>query len=115
MPSDRKTRRNADQEISVTDSFPASDPPSGTCESGTRAVPPDELIGHAHPPRGNAVTLRRRFPDHESAKLALESLVRAGPPDPDDAELRQADGGVELRIIARPADAERLRALLGER
>lgn len=112
MPTDRKARRDADQEISVTDSFPASDPPSGTGESGARAVPAEELIGHAHPPRPGAVTLHRRFPDMESAKLALEALVRGGPMDPDAAELRHAGEGVELRIAAPAGDAERLRGML---
>jgi hypothetical protein len=112
MPSDRKNDRDADQQIAVTDSFPASDPPSDTGESGPRAVPPGELIGRAHPPRQGAVLLQRRFADQESAKLALEALVRDGPLDPEAADLRHEGAEVELRIMAPPADADRLRRLL---
>jgi hypothetical protein len=70
------------------------------------------MLGRAHPPRRNAVLLQRRFGDHESAKLALEALVRDGPLDPEAADLRHEGTEVELRILASPGDAERLRGLL---
>ena len=114
MPSNNKDTKNARQDVAVADSFPASDPPSGTGESGSRAVPPEQLIGHSHPPRRGAVTLSRRFDTVEAAKLALESLVRMGPIDPDTAEIEHQGKGAELRIAAPPADADRLRGLLAK-
>jgi hypothetical protein len=110
MPPDRK--RDATQDATVAATFPASDPPSGTGEQGTRAVPPQEMMRHDHPPLRDAVVLRRRFPDTESAKLALEGLVRDGPLDRDCAELQHEGAEVELRASVPPQDAARLRVLL---
>lgn len=112
MPSRPKGQTDAKQDAIVADTFPASDPPSNTGEQGTRAVPPQELMRHGDAPSGHTVTLRRSFPDMESAKLALEGLVRDAPLDRDCAEFHHEGPGVELRIAAPPNDAERLRALL---
>jgi hypothetical protein len=112
MPSDSK-RTDAQQDIAVAGTFPASDPPAGTADAGNRAVPPQEMMGrHAAPPPADAVTLRRRFPTNEAAKLALEGLVRDAPIDRDCATMEEQAGEVELRIVSPPGDAARLRALL---
>lgn len=114
MP-DRKSREDTDQQIAVADSFPASDPPSDTGERGTRAVPTAPLVGQPRATPTDSVALSRRFADQESAKLALEALVRDGPLDPDVAELRPQGNEVELRVMAPPNNAERLRGLLMRR
>jgi hypothetical protein len=114
MTSQRNTSLDAQQDIASADSFPASDPPSGTGERGTRAVPPSELLGDRHGAVAGAVTLRRRFKDAETAKLMLESLVRAVPLDRDAAAVLEEGDEVELRIAAPPADAARIRGLLDE-
>ncbi len=110
MASD--TKHDHQQDIAVAGTFPASDPPAGTLENGARAVPPQEMMGGGRAATGDAVTLRRRFPDAEAAKLALEGLVRDAPLDRRCAEMNPEGGEVELRIAAPPADAERLRTLL---
>jgi hypothetical protein len=112
MASDTDRGRDEQQDMAVAGTFPASDPPAGTGESGSRAVPPQEMMGGAHRVAGDAVTLRRRFPDAEAAKLALEGLVRDAPLDRRAAEMSPEGGEVELRIAAPPADEARLRDLL---
>ncbi|WP_270937725.1 hypothetical protein [Falsiroseomonas oryzae] len=112
MPSDRRDQDDAQQDIAVAGTFPASDPPSNTGERGTRAVPPGEMLGGKHAPVPGGVMLKRRFPSAEAAKLALEGLVRDGPVDRDAAELHPEGEAVELRLVAPPGDAERLRVLL---
>lgn len=104
--------RDRIQDIAVAGTFPASDPPAGTPERGTHAVPPQDMMGHDTPMPADAVTLRRRFPSAESAKLALEALVREGPVDRNAAELVPLDHETELRIAAPANDLQRLRDLL---
>ena len=111
MPPDRKAEGKA-QDAAVAATFPASDPPANPGERGTRAVPPQEMMGHGHAPVPGAVTLRRSFPDTESAKLALEGLVRDGPLDRDSARLQHEGTAMELCVSVPPEDAERLRSLL---
>jgi len=123
MPSDTKrpggpnenkqNKQNNEQDLAVAGTFPASDPPAsmGT-EGSTRAVPPEELMDRPHTAAYDAVTLRRRFPSTEAAKLALEGLVREGPIDRNCATLKQIGKEVELLISADPDDCQRLRALL---
>ena len=50
MPDDKKTKAasNAAQDVAVADSFPASDPPASTAESGARAVPPEQMMEQSH-------------------------------------------------------------------
>jgi hypothetical protein len=112
MPSDRDRRTDEEQDIAVAGTFPASDPPAGTADNGARAVPPEQMLGGRAAPPADAVTLRRRFPSNEAAKLALEGLVRDAPLDRDCAELERQGEEVELRIFAPPSDAARIRALL---
>lgn len=107
-PSERPGREaDADVEIGVRDSFPASDPNSVTSTQGPRAVQADQ--GDAEGPQvQDAVTLSRNFPSHEAAKLALESLVRSVPLDRHATEL---DGSV-LKLRVPRADAARIDGLL---
>ncbi|MBU8536984.1 hypothetical protein [Falsiroseomonas tokyonensis] len=103
-PSDGKTQK--DVEISVRDSFPASDPSSATATGGPRATPVQG--GAAAPQVPDAKTLTRRFKDHESAKLALEELVRSVPLDREATQLE----GSELQLRVPRDDAARIEALL---
>jgi hypothetical protein len=106
MQDSDKKARNADQERGVIDTFPASDPLSNTGTQGVRAVP----AGEDHPSKQvpDAVSLSRRFEDHEAAKLALESLVRSVPLDRSATDL----SGSELRLSVPRSDAARIEKLL---
>ncbi|WP_203070410.1 hypothetical protein [Falsiroseomonas ponticola] len=95
-------------EKGVVDSFPASDAPAGTATQGARAVPPAAMMGSAAAPEADAVTLARHFPDAESAKLALENLVRAVPLDRHCTAIE----GLELRLTVARADAGRVEDML---
>jgi hypothetical protein len=106
MQDSDKKARDDDQERGVIDSFPASDPLSDTGTQGPRAVPSGDQ--HRAPPVADAVRLSRRFDDAESAKLALEELVRSAPLDRDATEL----SGNELRIQVPKGDAARIEKLL---
>jgi hypothetical protein len=112
MASDRKARLDQVQDTAVAGTFPASDPPSTTADTGTRAVPPNELMGKGAPV-ADAVTLRRRFPSGEAAKLALEGLVRDGPVDRSTAQIEEGGAdGFELKLAVPAEDAPRIRTLL---
>jgi hypothetical protein len=113
--ADRKqdAKQDAKQDVADADSFPASDPPASMGgEAGTRAVPPQRMMDRRRPVATDAVTLRRRFPSTEAAKLALESLVRDGPLDRGTANLVAIGREIELSIAADPDDVHRLRGLL---
>jgi hypothetical protein len=113
MPSDTRKGRDRAQDTAVAQSFPASDPPATTAgETHARAVPPQEMMGTRHRPPHDAVTLRRRFPTTEAAKLALESLVRDGPVDRDCTELAPQGQEVELVVHVAEEDCHRIRGLL---
>jgi hypothetical protein len=99
-------------EKAVRDTFPASDPVSNTATQGARAVPPEQMMDTPHAANDAGVTLTRRFPDRETAKLALETLVRNAPLDRSSAQLHEAGGEVELRIMAPPGDAARIGDML---
>jgi hypothetical protein len=81
-----------------------------TASQGARAVPVERMMAEdeGHQPAADAATLTQRFPDAESAKLALEAMVREGPVDRHCAELH----GAELVLRVPRADAARLEALL---
>lgn len=102
-------------EAGVEQTFPASDPVSSTTSQGSRAVPPSDMM---HPTGSkpaaiqDAVTISQPFPDQESAKLALETLVREGPVDRRSAEIVGEGSDVQLKVVVPKADAERLRAKL---
>ncbi len=104
-------------EAAVRDTFPASDPPATTASQGARAVPAETMMDKAgSTPRrpDDAMALTRRFRDQESAKLALETLVREGPIDRRCAEILHDQGGVTLRIEAAGQDRTRLEGLLAK-
>lgn len=98
---------DADLEVGVKDSFPASDPNSATSTQGPRAVAADKGDNES-PPVRDAVALSRRFEDAEAAKLALENLVRSAPLDREATKL----SGNELHLRVPRADARRIEALL---
>jgi hypothetical protein len=110
MATDR--RSEAKQDAAVAGSFPASDPPSGMPETGARAVAPEEMMKPDAAAPGDAVTLTRGYPDMETAKLALEGLVRQGPVDRAFANVSEQGGGAELRVAVPPGDVHRIEALL---
>ena len=113
MPSDTPKGSENARDAAIAETFPASDPPATTAgETHARAVPPQEMMGTRHKPPFDAVTLRRRFPSAEAAKLALESLVRDGPVDRDCAELAPKGQEVELLVHVSEEDCHRIRGLL---
>ena len=102
-------------EAGVEQTFPASDPVSSTISQGSRAVSPGDMMhptGSKPAATQDAVTILQRFPDQESAKLALETLVREGPVDRRSAEILGEGSDVELKVLVPKADAQRLQAKL---
>ncbi len=99
------------QEQAVEGTFPASDPLATTATQGSRAVPPEQLLGGG-PAAAGSETLTRRFPDVETAKLALEALVREGPVEPSLCEVSHTEQGAELKITSPKGQEARLRDLL---
>lgn len=95
-----------DHERGVMDSFPASDALSDTATQGPRAVPAGE--DHPSTPVPDEVALSRHFKDAETAKLALESLMRSVPLDRSATELE----GSELRLRVPRDDAARVDEML---
>jgi hypothetical protein len=102
-------------ETAVEQTFPASDPVGHTTSQGSRAVPMEQMLhasGSKPASTGDGVTLSLSFPDQESAKLALETLVREGPVDRRSAEIVAEGEGACLHVLVPKADADRLRAKL---
>jgi hypothetical protein len=104
-------------ESAVRDTFPASDAISPTASQGARAVPADRLMQgtdaatFAKP--ADAVTLTQSFPDPETAKLALETLVREGPVDRRCTQLDgEAGGRASVTLHVPQQHAERISAML---
>jgi hypothetical protein len=111
--AERKAEAERQQDKAVADTFPASDPPATMGgEGGTRAVPPQWMMDRPRPAAADAVTLRRRFPTPEAAKLALEGLVRDGPVDRSQTALVRIGREIELRLSTDPEDCPRIRGLL---
>ncbi|MDN3563462.1 hypothetical protein ACFQY5_09120 [Paeniroseomonas aquatica] len=109
------TTSDANVEAGVEQTFPASDPVSSTTSQGSRAVPPEEMMhpaGSKPAAQGDSVTISLPFPDQETAKLALETLVREGPVDRRSAEIVAEGSGACLHVVVPKADAERLKAKL---
>jgi hypothetical protein len=119
--ADRKTHKtqtapgNNDPAIdeSVAETFPASDPTGHTTSSGARAVSADEMLksGSAAPP-ADSTTITARFRDAQSAKLAVEEVVRNGPVDRRATQIRAHDDAVIVQVTASRADSERLVKML---
>ena len=117
MPSHTQDRpdktRDANVEAAVEDTFPASDPVGYTAAQGTRAVPAEDMMPSSVAAQSAGLTsFTVPFPSQESAKLALETLVREGPVDRRCAGMSQEDGHTLLRIAAPQADIARLKSLL---
>ena len=69
---------DANVESGVEQTFPASDPVGFAQGQGSRAVPAEDMLhekGSKPTPCDDGVTLSLRFPDSETAKLALEAAV----------------------------------------
>ncbi len=95
----------------VAQTFPASDPGSATATSGARAVPPEEMMAPERPSGGDRV-MRARFPDRESAKLAIEKVVRDTPLDRQDTEIADDAEGPIVTVHSTREDAARVEKLL---
>jgi hypothetical protein len=105
--------RDANVEAAVEGTFPASDPVGHTAAHGARAVPAEDMMpSQVSPQQAGLTSFTVPFPSQESAKLALETLVREGPVDRRCAEITQDGGKASLRIAAPEADIARLKALL---
>ena len=113
-PQERADRTPDDNvEAAVEGTFPASDPLGTTASQGARAVPPEELMRESGAkPQADAATITARFDGAESAKLALEALVRDGPVDRDCAEIERGEGGATVRVSVPRADEQRLGEML---
>ena len=105
----------ASLESGVEQTFPASDPIAATTPQGSRAERPEAMM-HASDskpaPCDDGVTLSMRFPDSETAKLALEAAVREGPIDRRCADISMDDDRVTMRLEVPRADQERMNGLL---
>ena len=100
-------------EAAVEGTFPASDPMGTIASQGARAVPPEEMM-HASgsKPHGETASLTARFDSMETAKLAVEALVRDGPVDRRCAEVEPAGGAATVRLAVPQADRQRLEEML---
>jgi hypothetical protein len=106
---------DAQVESGVEQTFPASDPVAFTTSQGSRAERPEAMMnaaGSKPTPCDDGVTLSMRFPDSETAKLALEAAVREGPIDRRCAEIALDDDRVMMRLEVPRVDRERLDGLL---
>jgi hypothetical protein len=106
---------DANVESGVEQTFPASDPVGFAQGQGSRAVPAEDMLhekGSKPTPCDDGVTLSLRFPDSETAKLALEAAVREGPIDRRCAEIALDEDQVTMRIEVPRADRDRLDGLL---
>jgi hypothetical protein len=100
-------------EAAVEGTFPASDPVATSASQGARAVPPEELMpGRDAKPQGNTASLTARFDSVETARLAVEALVRDGPVDRGCAEVEAAGQAATVRITVQAADEQRLGEML---
>jgi len=107
----RTPERKADE--ASRDSFPASDAPAPTPIAGARAVPGSALFEKEPEGHGADTTaVTARFPDHESAKLAVEQLVRDGALDRRHVAIEHDDAGVRVTAHAPRDGAARVGELL---
>lgn len=101
--------RRTDQ--AMRDTFPASDPAADRNLKGARAVPVEEMLNAEAAPVADSHAITRDYADAESAKLAMESLVRDVPIDPRHAQIVPGDP-VRLHIQAPAQDATRIEQVL---
>ena len=101
-------------EAAVEGTFPASDPMGTIASQGARAVPPEEMMhaSDSKPQHGDTATLTARFDGMESAKLAVEALVRDGPVDRRCAEVERDGDATTVRLSVPHADRQRLEEML---
>ncbi|MBD0320788.1 MAG: hypothetical protein ICV87_10670 [Gemmatimonadetes bacterium] len=99
-------------EAAVEGTFPASDPIGTVASQGARAMPPEELMRESSNPQGDTATLTARFDGMETAKLAVEALVRDGPVDRSCAEVERAGDAATVRLHVPRADKQRLEEML---
>jgi hypothetical protein len=99
--------------VAVPDTFPASDPVATTASVGSRAVDPAEMMGASDKlDVPDATNLTARFPDHVTAKLAAEKLVRDIPLDRRSIVFSEEGAGATLQITAARSDMERVAEML---
>ena len=100
-------------EAAVEGTFPASDPMGTIASQGARAVTAEELLrGQGAKPQGDTATLTARFDSMETAKLAMEALVRDGPVDRHCAEVERTGDAATVRLSVPHADRQRLEEML---
>jgi len=97
----------------IPDSFPASDPMATTPMVGLRAEPVAELMEAAEQPALlDPAMVTARLPDHVTAKLAVEKLVRDIPLDRRSISISEEGGRSMLEVNASKPDMERIIQLL---
>lgn len=101
-------------EAGVRDSFPASDAPATTASQGVRAAPVTPADDRPLAAPADAARLTQAFPDAESAKLALETLVREAPLDRRCAEITSDSKGATLSLTLPREEGARVEALLSK-
>jgi len=100
-------------EKSVVDTFPASDPVGTNDISGARATAPSEMMSHGDQvPLTDGKRLSFGFPDRETAKLAMEQVVRAGEVEDSRAQLDTDGGEAMLHLEVNSSSAETVKDLL---
>ena len=98
---------------SVPDTFPASDPTATSPVVGARAEDMAAMLDTSdelHVPDPTTVTAH--FPDHVTAKLAIEKLVRDVPLDRRCAALSEDSSGTTLELIISRSDVDRVTEML---
>jgi hypothetical protein len=100
-------------EAAVEGTFPASDPTGNASAQGARAVPPEDMM-HASGSKAHdhTASVSARFGSMESAKLAVEALVRDGPVDRRCAQVEPGDDAATVRISVSEGDRKRLGEML---
>ena len=100
-------------EAAVEGTFPASDPMGTIASQGARAVPAEDLLhSRDSKPQGGTAAVTARFDGMESAKLAVEALVRDGPVDRRCADVERAGDAATVRIAVPQADRQRIEEML---
>jgi hypothetical protein len=99
--------------LAVPDTFPASDPVATTPAVGVRAEAVAEMMDDSVlPDVPDPATVTARFPDHVTAKLAIEKLVRDVPMDRRCATLSEEGGAILLKATSSKSDLERVTEIL---
>ena len=110
-PQDGATGSKADRSVkaAVPDTFPASDPLAATPAVGVRAAGMAEMLDASEELQVSDPTrVAAQFPDHVTAKLAVERLVREAPLDRRSAVLSEEGEGTRLEITCSKSVADRV-------